>query len=245
MINRTAQARSDLKLDLLLSMRLAPLVLVLNLLTGCLYLNSEPRSNEVKGRVLDAKTHLPIKNAVIQLDIAPHHTTYSDATGHFRLKKTRNQHILALPPEGWWPQNKTDSAEIQHPDDEPYELSPGYGDGSIDIGDILLYPRAVFFVGMSRQAAATEIGMYAGEIPRRNDYPVLEGDKITTRSFYRSLNFDTVLMLDFRDERVVQMVYWTKNNFDGDRSHRAKTELRIESLKFDSATHEVSLEMVK
>jgi hypothetical protein len=246
MKDRTSKGRWNIKLAVSLTLRLAPLVLLLNILSGCLYLNSEPRSQEVTGRVLDAQTHLPIKGVAVYLLSAPHHTTYSDATGHFRLKKARNQHVLTLPPEGWWPENKDALAGMSHPDYDRHDFDAGYGEGSVDLGDIFLNPRTRITIGMGRAYVVAEIGKLSGrEITPKVRFTNNEAGNVTTRSFYQFVNFDVVLMLECKDEIVVQMIYWTKKDFGGDKRQQDKTAQRVESLKFDNAMHVVSFEKAK
>ncbi len=74
---------------------LATLLVAAVLFSGCgamLYPHTTERSQEVRGRVLDAQTRLPIKGAKISLYQSPHHPTHTDGNGYFRLKATRNFH---------------------------------------------------------------------------------------------------------------------------------------------------------
>ena len=104
------------------------------LLSGCLPIpHTTARSQEVEGKVLDAQTRAPICRAEVALNESPHHATYTDEKGHFQLKATRNLHLLAIAPEGHWPNRKDSTIKISHPD-----YSPVWGDWSGNAGDILL-----------------------------------------------------------------------------------------------------------
>lgn len=118
--------------------------LVLGLLEGCIPLpHTTERTPEIYGRVLDARTHLPIQGAKIFLSSHPNISCISDSTGHFKLNATHNFHLGSVPPEGDWPPRKYWGAAItvlctnyvtfvQHgPDD--WRLT--------DKGDILLEPK--------------------------------------------------------------------------------------------------------
>ena len=119
------------------AMRLILLILALGLLPGCMpWPHTTDRSQEVRGRVLDANTHTPVSGAKVFLVQSPHHPAYTDATGHFRLKATRNFHWAYPAPEGHWPDRKDSSMEIAHPD----YLSI-WGNWSGDVGDVLLKPK--------------------------------------------------------------------------------------------------------
>src|SRR6266404_3389361 len=80
------------------------LSLVLCLSAGCApYLHTTPRSPEVRGRVLDARTRTPVEGAKVFLTEHPSVSTVSDGEGYFRLKVTRNFHYAATVPEGHLP----------------------------------------------------------------------------------------------------------------------------------------------
>jgi hypothetical protein len=94
-------------------MRFVPFILVLGLLTGCIpYVHSNERSADIRGRVLDANTHIPLKGAEIRFAQAPPHTTRTDSNGYFHMKATRNWHYLAVAPDGDWPDNKDNTIVI-------------------------------------------------------------------------------------------------------------------------------------
>jgi hypothetical protein len=102
------------------------------LLTGCIYPHTSERSEEVRGRVLDAKTRIPIEDAKIYFAESPHHPTYSDAKGNFRMKATRNFHWSGNVAGGSWPYPKTGFIEISH---------PNYLTAGAENGDNLLQPK--------------------------------------------------------------------------------------------------------
>src|ERR1700722_11462606 len=83
------------------ALRLMPIVAVAGLLTGCIH--TTPRSGEVRGRVLDAITHVPIQGAKIFFVSSPHHAVYTDSAGCFHRKAIRNLHFFYGVPEGHWP----------------------------------------------------------------------------------------------------------------------------------------------
>jgi len=88
--------------------------------------------------VLDANTHLPIKGAMVYLAESPHHTTYTDTSGNFRLKASRNFHLIYVAPGGSWPNDKTAIAQISHPKYQLYEFD-AYAGGNL--GDLMLKPE--------------------------------------------------------------------------------------------------------
>ncbi|HEU6449381.1 MAG TPA: hypothetical protein VFV23_13195 [Verrucomicrobiae bacterium] len=117
---------------------LIALVLVMFLVGGCLpWPHTTPRSNAASGRVLDAKTHQPIKGAAVELNTSPNHTTYTDTNGYFYLKATRNFHWGYTPPEGEWPANKDNAMKISHPN-----YLPVWGVWGTNAGDIFLTPKS-------------------------------------------------------------------------------------------------------
>lgn len=117
---------------------LAPLyyILVLIFLCGCIPIpHYSPRSDEVRGRILDANTHLPISGAKVFLAQAPHHAVYTDKEGRFRLKATRNFHLAYVGGDGDWPSKKDSDVEISCPG--YFSIGGGYSGST---GDILLKP---------------------------------------------------------------------------------------------------------
>ena len=116
-------------------------VSALFILCGCLPIpHSKPRSAETYGRVLDASTHLPIKGAKVFFAGKPHHTTYTDSQGHFRMKATKNHYFAYVAPDGDWPNGTSGLTGITFPGYISYNYDVGpYGGG--DLGDILLKPE--------------------------------------------------------------------------------------------------------
>jgi hypothetical protein len=86
--------------------------------------------------VLDAETRLPIKGAKISFDESPHHPTYSDRNGYFRMKARKNFHWGGNAAGGSWPFPKQDDMGITH---EGYVARGGRWAGNL--GDILLKPK--------------------------------------------------------------------------------------------------------
>ncbi len=121
-------------------MRLAAYILVVPLLTGCLYPHTTRRSSEVYGRILDARTHAPVQDAKVFLTEHPKVLCTSDAAGRFRLKETHNFVLLVGFGDGpgwpggdyWWPNitvSRTNYVEQKIGGDFP------------DKGDIFLVPE--------------------------------------------------------------------------------------------------------
>ena len=115
-------------------------ILIPILLTGCLPgPHTTPRSAEVWGRVLDARTHAPIQNAAVYLSASPHYTTYTDADGYFHLKATRNFHFAYTGGSGL-PDSKDDAAAISHTNYISYGFVTDMV-GSNNVGNIYLEPK--------------------------------------------------------------------------------------------------------
>jgi hypothetical protein len=116
------------------------ILVALGYFSGFLVPHTTDRSGEVRGRVLDARTHAPIHGAKVYFVNSPHHPTYTDATGHFHMKATRNFHWAYVPPEGDWPDRKDKGMEVSYPGYQPYGFMPDTI-SSIDVGDIVLKPK--------------------------------------------------------------------------------------------------------
>jgi len=89
-------------------LRFMPSILILGLLSGCVfpYPHRTERSPEIRGRVLDTRTHQPIQGASAFLESYPEASTSTGSEGYFRLKPTHNVHLGLTPPEGHWPQGE-------------------------------------------------------------------------------------------------------------------------------------------
>jgi len=88
-------------------LRLCVCAAALVLLCGCLpYPHRTVRSPEIRGRVLDARTHEPIEGANVFLKYHTNIASRTDSFGCFHVKATHNFHLGVLPPEGHWPQRK-------------------------------------------------------------------------------------------------------------------------------------------
>ena len=121
-------------------MRFALSILLVGLFAGCIpYPHTSERSREVRGRVLDARSHAPIEGARIFLTDHPATMCTTDATGSFRLKATHNFHFGVIPPEGDWPEQKYywNKVTILYTNYVPRELD----NFVTDVGDILLERR--------------------------------------------------------------------------------------------------------
>ena len=126
------------KFNLRRCVNLFALLAMTSLLTGCVgvgavYPHTTKRSPEVRGRVLDAKTKLPIKGAKIEFMESPHHTIFSDKNGCFRMKATRNFHWGRNFAGGDMPMPKMGTMVVSHPDYLTADV--------IDNGDIFLQPK--------------------------------------------------------------------------------------------------------
>ena len=101
------------------------------------------RSPEVSGRVLDAKTHVPIQGAKVFLTEHPEVSCLTDSAGSFVLKETRNLHLGIIIPEKDWPDKQywTVSVSVSKANYEDY-VQHGLDDWRLkDKGDILLEPN--------------------------------------------------------------------------------------------------------
>src|SRR5690349_24698270 len=83
------------------------------LLAGCLPIpHTSLRSADVWGRVLDARTQAPIQGAKVCFSQSPHHTTYTDERGRFRLRATHDFHLAYVGSDGEWPDPKDNGITI-------------------------------------------------------------------------------------------------------------------------------------
>ena len=128
-------------------MRVAPFILVLCLLAGCLPVpHTSQRSPEFRGTVVDARTKKPVQGAKIVLSEDPRISCTSDATGAFRLKATRNHHwgYNILPTHESWqdlPAGRhyyEDAVTISHPSYVTYKKDKADDYIIIEGGIILL-----------------------------------------------------------------------------------------------------------
>ena len=97
------------------------------------------RSEELRGRVLDAKTRMPIQGAKVAFLQSPHHPTYTDAEGYFRMKATKQFHWGRDMAGGDQPRPKHTDLQVSHMDyvTEP-QIWQGHG---FDPLKILLEPK--------------------------------------------------------------------------------------------------------
>lgn len=114
------------------------LSLLLCTLVGCVlpYPHRTLRSAEVRGRVLDARTHEPIQGAKVFFSKHPQLSALTDVAGCFRIPATHSFHLLAFAPEGHWPADKYWSPEITI-SDEGY-VPHSFHNESPYKGDVLL-----------------------------------------------------------------------------------------------------------
>jgi len=108
----------------------------------------------------------------------------------------------------------------------------------------MLNPKARITIGMDRTTAVGLIGRLSGkEFTPKVEFANTEAGNMTTRLFYQFVNYDAVLVLDCKDGKVFQMIYWTKNNFGGDKQQQNKTARKVAALKFDSVMYQVTFEL--
>jgi hypothetical protein len=115
-------------------------IVVLTMLTGCVPIpHTTEMSREVRGRVLDARTHAPIQGAKIFLTNIPKVSCTTDSAGYFWLKATHQFHLAFVPPEGDLPQRRFYEYEVtvSHTNYISRELN----DAVTDEGEILLEPK--------------------------------------------------------------------------------------------------------
>jgi hypothetical protein len=112
------------------------LVANLILLTGCIWPHVTPRCPAISGRVLDAKTHAPIHGAEVGFAQSPIHAVYTDKNGYFHMNATHNFILMGVPPDGVWPDEKSDLLVISHTN---YQSIAGGWKG--EVGDIFLQPK--------------------------------------------------------------------------------------------------------
>ena len=119
-------------------MRRTAAYLILVLLAGCFWPHTTLRSGPVTGRVLDARSRIPIQGVEVGLNTPPHHFVRTDTNGCFRLEVIRQFHWGYVPPEGECPQRKDPIMIVKHPGYKPKWLAAGYNGNTM--GDILLVP---------------------------------------------------------------------------------------------------------
>lgn len=126
-------------------MRFIPFILIPVLFAGCIPApHTTTRSPEVRGRVLDARTHDPIQGARVFLTDHPQVACETDSSGGFWLKETHNFHLGNIPPEGDWPQRDywEDRVTISHTNYEPLRIDHWPVEKGSDKGNIFLTPKS-------------------------------------------------------------------------------------------------------
>jgi hypothetical protein len=215
---------------------------------------------ELRGRVLDAETHIPIKGAKVYLvgkpqESPPEHATHTDANGRFRLRATRQFHlgVAVMDDLDYWPRSRSYvGGRITHPDYSGWRfydvLGSGGGvvDGSgvKDFEEIFLEPRVRIAVGMSlAEAVATvkRLGGFDMTLDLRSNPKYGDTHK---GSYWRFDKYSAVITISSEDDKVIGMTCWTQKVF-WDETSRAKTEQGVAALKFDTELYEVSIEKTK
>lgn len=115
---------------------LLSLLAVAWLFSGCAVMidpHTTERLGEVRGRVLDAQTHQPIKGAKVYFCEPPEHATYTDADGYFLMKPTKNTHWLSGAGGSGYPNRKSNGLCISHPNYSTKSYWEGYGQDPMNI----------------------------------------------------------------------------------------------------------------
>ncbi len=63
--------------------------------------------------------------------------------------------------------------------------------------------------------------------------------------YWEFRDYDAIIALTPKDGKITAMTYWTKKDFDESKSHRAKAEQGVTTLKLDTKTKGVSIEKKK
>jgi hypothetical protein len=112
-------------------MRIAPFLLGVCLLTGCILPSPHrtKRSAEISGKVLDERTHAPIEGAKIFLSQFPRVSCRSRSDGSYLLKASYNWHFgrLIAPPESFdFPEGQSwdDRITVSHINYTTREFNP-------------------------------------------------------------------------------------------------------------------------
>jgi len=120
------------------------------------------------------------------------------------------------------------------------------------IFSLLLLPVAVFAdevcveVGQSRDKVVATIKKHgATDITPGMEIVGPKGEHPVTGVVWQFADYDAVIQLSVRDGTVVHIAYWTKKDFGESKSHRAKSEQSITTLKIDTKTKGVSIEKKK
>jgi|GEM_PF-2050298 len=116
----------------------------------------------------------------------------------------------------------------------------------------LLLPLSTFAdevriaVGMSRdetvallkQHSATDITPGLAVVGPKGEHPL-------TGIYWEFKDYDAIITLTAKEGKVTAMTYWTKKDFGESKSHRAKTNLSITTLKIDTKKRKVAIEKKK
>jgi hypothetical protein len=93
-------------------------------------------------------------------------------------------------------------------------------------------------VGTIKKHGATDITPGMAIVGPKGEHPL-------TGIYWEFRDYDVIIELTAKNGKVVRMLFWTKKNFGKSRSHRAKTEQSISTLKLDTKTRGVRLRRKK
>ena len=238
------------------AMRLIPFILVLSLLTGCIpFPHTSLKCEEVRGRVLDAETHTPIKGAKVYLVVddfsgntdksRPEHVTYTDATGSFRLGATHQFHLAVVAVEGdndFLPKRKYYEGRILHPDYSSWRFDViGWGGSGKDYGEIFLKPKVRIAVGMPLTEVVSSVRRLGGaditSAVRLPPTPKYYGH-IHDGIYWRVDSYNAYITISSENGKVVRITYLSQRDYDNALSV-AEVEQSVLALKFDDTERSV------
>lgn len=93
-------------------------------------------------------------------------------------------------------------------------------------------------VALIKKHGATDITPGLAIVGEKGEHP-LRG------IYWEFRDYDAIITLAAKDGKVSAMTFWTKKDFGESKSHRARTEQNITTLKLDTKTKGVSIEKKK
>jgi hypothetical protein len=106
-------------------------------LAGCMMPHTEVRAPELRGRVLDARTKLPVVGAKVFFCDPPEEAVYTDANGYFLMKEAKVTYSMSYGGHVY-PIRKDNGVCISHKDYDLEDYWPGYDKDPLNI---LLKPK--------------------------------------------------------------------------------------------------------
>lgn len=98
---------------------------------------TEVRAPELRGRVLDADTHLPISGVKVYFNDPPEEAVYTDANGYFLMKKSKVTYSMSYGGHVY-PIRKSDDLLLSHTNYAAGYFGRNIGDDPLNI---LLKPK--------------------------------------------------------------------------------------------------------